>query len=272
MTCIEITPEMEALKARLKATWMDGDYDRFSRYMEGDAAVFVERLQVPAGSHLLDVGCGSGQLALIAARNGARVIGVDIAPNLIERATERALSESLNVQFHVGDAEDLPFPDAQFDYVTSLIGAMFAPRPDLVAAELTRVCVPGGTIAMANWTPQGFIGKMFKTISGYIAPAGMPSPVLWGTESVVRERFGSNVASLDMTHHAYLFQYPFPPSEVVEFFASNYGPMKRAFAALNEAGRESLRSELEHLWSSNNTGTGGETRVHAEYLQVVAKR
>src|SRR5215831_13827969 len=146
MSTTALTPDFDGLKTRLRSTWMAGDYDRFSRYMENDARSFYERLDVPPGAHLLDVGCGSGQLALIAAREGVRVTGVDIAENLIERARIRATADNLPARFEVADAESLPFSDGSFDVVVSLIGAMFAPRPQLVANELTRVCVPGGTI------------------------------------------------------------------------------------------------------------------------------
>src|SRR5215471_7665138 len=169
------TPTVEnidQMKARLKATWMTGDYDLFSRFMEKDANEFFRRLIVPAGTRFLDVACGAGQLALIAARAGAEVSGCDIATNWIQRARNRAAAEGLKVKFEEGDAESLPYSDGQFDVVASLIGAMFAPRPQLVARELIRVCRPGGTIAMANWTPGGFIGQMFKTISRHIAPSG----------------------------------------------------------------------------------------------------
>jgi ubiquinone/menaquinone biosynthesis C-methylase UbiE len=158
MNTIATIPEIDGLKTRLKNTWMAGDYDRFSRSMENDARSFYERLDVPPGAHLLDVACGSGQLALIAAREGVRVTGVDIAENLIERAQSRSMAEGLRACFRVADAESLPFDDASFDVVVSLIGAMFAPRPQLVARELTRVCAPSGTIAMANWTAEGFVG------------------------------------------------------------------------------------------------------------------
>jgi ubiquinone/menaquinone biosynthesis C-methylase UbiE len=152
MNTITAASEIDGLKAKLKATWMAGDYDRFSRYMEQDARVFYERLDVPARCQLVDVACGSGQLALCAARDGVNVTGVDIAANHIERAQSRAKAEGLKARFVEGDAENLPFEDASFDFVTSLIGAMFASRPDFVARELLRVCSPGGTIAMANWT------------------------------------------------------------------------------------------------------------------------
>ena len=160
----------------------------------------------------------------------------------------------------------------QFDAVVSLIGAMFAPRPDLVAAELTRVCRPGGTIAMANWTPGGFIGQMFKTIARHIAPSGMPSPVLWGDEATVRERFREGISDLKFAQHFYHFDYPFPPDAVVEFFRANYGPMSRAFASLDADGQEKLRNELVQLWSANNKADDGTTKVDAEYLEVIATR
>ena len=166
MSTTATEPEIDGLKARLRETWMAGDYDRFSRYMEQGARIFYEQLDVPAGSQLLDVACGSGQVALWAARDGAHVTGVDIAPNLVQRAQARANAEGLNARFMEGDAEALPFEDASFDVVISLVvGVMFAPRPELVARELLRVCSPGGSIAMGNWTREGFIGQMFKTFA-----------------------------------------------------------------------------------------------------------
>ncbi|HSB14258.1 MAG TPA: methyltransferase domain-containing protein [Bryobacteraceae bacterium] len=267
-----LVPGIESLKSRLRATWMAGDYDRFSRFMENDARSFYERLDVPPGAHLLDVACGSGQLALIAAREGVRVTGVDIAENLIERAQARSTAENLPARFRIADAESLPFSDASFDVVVSLIGAMFAPRPHLVARELTRVCVPGGTIAMANWTAGGFVGSMFKTIAKFIAPSGMPSPVLWGDEATVRERFGAQVFGLTLTRRYFTFDYPFPPSDVVHFFRLYYGPVNRAFSSLDRAGRKSLHQELEALWSAHNRGRDGFTLVAAEYLEVIATR
>jgi SAM-dependent methyltransferase len=212
-------------------------------------------------------------LALIAARDGIYVTGVDIAENLIERARARAEAQKLPAQFEVGDAEALPFPDESFDVVVSLIGAMFAPRPELVASELLRVCVPGGTIAMANWTAGGFVGRMFKTISGFIAPANMPSPLLWGDEGAVKDRLGKGVSDLKLTKRFYTFDYPFPPRDVVDFFRKYYGPTNRAFASLDDAGQQRLQAELESLWSENNRAQGSScTVVEAEYLEVIATR
>jgi SAM-dependent methyltransferase len=265
--------DIDALKIRLKATWMDGNYDYFSRFMESSAVEFLDRLDVKAGASLLDVACGSGQLALIAARRGVRATGVDIATNSIVAARGRAASEGLDARFDEGDAEDLPYPDLSFDVVATIYGAMFAPRPERVAAEMLRVCRPGGRIAMANWTREGFIGTMFKTFARFIAPPGMPSPVLWGDESVVRERFGAGVSNLRLTRVNYRFDYPFAPADVVEFFRKYYGPTTRAFAALEQADRKALRSDLVDLWASHNQSSGpARTIVDAEYLEVVGVR
>ncbi len=264
--------EFDRLKTRLKATWMTGDYDLFSRYMEKESEQFFRRLYFAPGTRLLDVGCGAGQLALIAARAGARVTGCDIATNWIEKARTRAAAEGLDIVFEEGDAESLPYADAQFDAVTSFIGAMFAPRPERVAAELTRVCRPGGTIVMANWTPGGFVGQMFRAIAKHIAPSGMPSPVLWGDEATVRDRLRDGISSLQLTRHMFHFDYPFPPHAVVEFFRANYGPMSRAFASLDAASQDNLRNELVHLWSTHNQAADGTTKVDAEYLEVIATR
>src|SRR5690348_13427718 len=263
---------LDELKTRLRNTWMTGDYGRFSRYMERDAEAFYRCLPVKPGARLLDVACGAGQLALIAARAGARVTGCDIASNWLAQARRRAAAEGLSVVFDEGDAEALPYGDGTFDAVVSLIGAMFAPRPERVAAELTRVCRPGGIIAMANWTGSGFVGQMFKTIAKHIAPSGMPSPLLWGDEPTVRERLKSGVATLECSRHLYELSYPFSPADVVEFFRANYGPMTRAFAAIGEEAQQQLRDELTELWSRHNRATDGTTRVDAEYLQVVAVR
>jgi SAM-dependent methyltransferase len=261
---------MDALKQRLRATWMAGDYDRFSRFMESSAVEFLDRVRIPPGASLLDVACGSGQLALIAARRGARVTGVDIAANSIRAARDRARAETLPAQFDEGDAEALPYPDASFDVVTSLFGAMFAPRPDLVAQEVVRVCRPGGTIAMANWTKTGFIGQMFALVSRFIAPPGMPAPVLWGDESTVGERLGSAVADLQLTRVMYRFDYPFSPAGVVDFFRDYYGPTNRAFAALAAHDQAAFHADLVALWRAHNQSR--RTDVATPSLQVVAIR
>lgn len=268
-----MSPEMQALKTRLRATWMSGDYGVFAKYLEPDALKYLAGLKIKPGTRLLDVACGAGQIAIPAAKAGVKVTGVDLAANLIEQAQARASAEGVKVSFKEGDAEDLAFPDASFDMVVSLIGAMFAPRPDLVASEMLRVCRPGGRIAMANWTPQGFVGRMFKTIGKHVPPPPiMASPVLWGDEAKVRERFGAGVRNLETSKRMYTFCYPFAPDEVVDFFITYYGPTNRAYATLDAAGKEAMYSELEQLWASSNLAKDGTTHVEAEFLEVQAQR
>lgn len=268
-----MTAEMDALKARLKATWMDGDYAHFAEYMETGALEFLQRLALAPGERMLDVACGAGQIAIPAARAGVRVTGIDIASNLVERAKVRARAEGLSARFDDGDAEQLPYPDAGFDVVVSLIGAMFAPRPELVAAELLRVCRPGGRIVMANWTPEGHVGQMFKIIGKHVPPSPlMPSPLKWGDPQTVRERLQAGAASIDIVQRLYPMRYPFRPAEVVQFFARYYGPTVRAMAALDPAGQDALRRDLEQLWSDNNKARDGSTYIESAYLEVEAIR
>ena len=167
----------------------------------------------------------------------------------------------------------LPYEDGSFDLVISLIGAMFAPRPDLVAAELKRVCRPGGKIIMGNWTPTGFVGQMFKIHGKHVPPpALMAPPVKWGDEETVRERLSDGTSHLKFSRRLYPFRYPFPPGEVVEFFRTYYGPSHKAFAALDAEKQSALRRELEQLWSEHNTATDGTTFIESEYLEVIAIR
>ncbi|HUE83616.1 MAG TPA: class I SAM-dependent methyltransferase [Pyrinomonadaceae bacterium] len=267
--------DFESLKARLKATWMAGDFALIARSYEPGAVDFVQRLNLEPGTRVLDVACGTGNLALPAARAGAVVTGVDIAGNLIQQARYRAEAEGLSAEFDEGDAEQLPYADASFDVVLSMFGVMFAPRPELVAAELLRVCRPGGRIALANWTPGGFVGKMFKTIATHVPPpTNMPSPLKWGDEEVVRERLGTGASEISITRRLISFDFAFGPEEVVEFWRVYYGPTNRAFEALaaDNYKQAALRADLERLWSENNEGTNSSTHVQSEYLQVIATR
>lgn len=265
--------EMDALKAKLRATWISGDFGQIAKFYEDEAEAFVRRLGLKPGSKVLDVACGTGNLALPAARLGADVTGVDIAPNLVEQARANAAREGLKAQFDEGDAEALSYGDASFDAVITMFGVMFAPRPELVASELLRVTKPGGLIAMANWTPTGFIGQMFKAVGAVLPPPpGMTSPVLWGLDEKVRERLGEGVSKIETTRRLLTFAFPFSPEEVVEHFRVYYGPTNKAFGALDEAKQAALRKDLEDLWTKNNTATDGTTSVEAEYLEVVATR
>ena len=265
--------EMTALKTRLRATWIAGDFGQIAKYYTKDAEDFINRLNLQPGMKVLDVACGTGNTALPAARAGADVTGVDIAPNLVEQARENAKREGLNVRFDEGDAEGLPYEDASFDAVVTMFGAMFAPRPELVAAELKRVCRPGGFIAMANWTPAGFIGQMFKTMSAHVTPpAGMPSPLLWGVEENVRERFGEGISKLETRLQNVKWLLPFSPAQIVEHFREFYGPTQKAFGTLDDAKQAALRKDLEQLWTTNNRATDGTIELDAQYLEVIATR
>jgi len=265
--------DIDAFKGRLKATWMAGDFGLIAKSYESGAADFVRRLGLIRGHRVLDVACGTGNLAVPAAQTGADVTGVDIATNLLDQARKRAAAEGLKARFDEGDAEKLPYADASFDVVISMFGVMFAPRPELAAAELLRVCRPGGRIALANWTPGGFVGQMFKTIASHVPPpTGMPSPILWGDEAKVRERFGGACSDLRTTPRMIGFEFPFAPAEVVEFWRVYYGPTNRAFEALSAepVKQAALRADLSKLWTGHNRAGSGATQVQSEFLEVVA--
>lgn len=268
------TPNIEAVKSKMKSTWEAGDYGAFAKYMEPGAIEILDSWNIAPGQTMLDVGCGAGQTAIPAAKNGVKVTGVDIASNLIEQARTRAQTEELDAHFHEGDAEQLNFPDASFDVVISLIGAMFAPQPDKVAAELLRVCRPGGRIIMGNWTPQGLPGQMFKTIGKYISPPpGVQPPPLWGDEDTVRQRLGQGTSNLILTRRLYpSWHYPFPPEQVVDFFGQYFGPIHRALATLDEKSKTSLQKDLEQLFAQFNHATDGTTTLEGEFLEVVGIR
>jgi len=264
---------IDQLKSRMRDTWMAGDFGQIARYSARGAEEFVDRLTVEPGMQVLDVACGTGNLAIPAARKGARVTGADIASNLLDQARQRAAAEGLDATFETGDAEKLPYADGRFDLVMSMFGVMFAPRPERSAAELCRVCRPGGTIAMANWTPEGFVGKMFRLSAKYVPPpADIPAPVLWGDEAQVRRRFGAEVSSIQTVRRTLLVDFPFPPRDVVAHFRHYFGPTKVAFSRLDAAGQSAFAADLESLWHAHNEDGDGRTRCANEYLEVVATR
>lgn len=253
--------------------WMAGDFGRIALFSAAEAESFVGRLGIAPGARVLDVACGTGNLAIPAARKGATVTGVDLAPNLVEQARARAAAEGLFATFDEGDAEALPYADGAFDIVMTMFGAMFAPHPELVAAELARVCRPGGTIAMANWTPAGFTGKMFALSSRHVPPPeGMPPPVQWGDDSIVRHRLAPHTSRIETRSRLMDFDYPLPPRDVVQYFREYFGPTRTAFARLDEAGQAAFAAATEALWAEHNQGGEGRTLVRAEYLEVIATR
>jgi ubiquinone/menaquinone biosynthesis C-methylase UbiE len=266
-------PPIEQLKKNMKSAWMAGDFGQIAKYNEAEGERFIEGLKLRAGSDVLDVACGTGNLAIPAARQGAKVTGVDIATNLLEQARARAAQEGLSVEFREGDAEALPFADAQFDAVVSMYGAMFAPRPALVVAELTRVCRPDGLVAMANWTPTGFVGRSFSVNAKYLPPPeGLEPPVWWGKEDVVKERFAKVGWKAETTPRDLEFRFPYSAAEVVQFFREYFGPTKVAFSRLDAAGQEGLRADMEKLWNDHNEGPPNEIFVKSEYLEVRARK
>lgn len=262
------------LKQRLRASWIAGDFGQIARLNAQGAEDFIARLNLKPGMKVLDIACGTGNQSIPAARTGAQVIGLDIAPNLLEQARQRAQSENLKIEFVEGDAEKLPYPAAQFDVVLSMFGAMFAPRPDVVASELKRVCRPGGLIAMGNWTPEGFVGQMFQITARHAPPPpGMLPPSLWGVEKVVAERLGAGagkIARLETKKQELLFDYPFSPADAVAFFRKYFGPTQTTFARLDEPAQKALADDLTQHWASKNLGDANHTRVKAEYLEVRA--
>jgi len=264
---------LDQLKQRMKSGWMAGDFGRIARYSAKTAEEFVERLNVRSGIEVLDVACGTGNVAIPAARKGALVHGSDIATNLLQQARERAASEGLQATFQEGDAEQLPYADQSFDLVVSMFGAMFAPRPERVAAELTRVCRRGGVVAMANWTPEGFAAKFLAMGARYVPPPeGVPPAVLWGSEPVVRQRLDAYCSSIQTTRRIADFDFPLAPREAVQFFRDYFGPVQIIFSRLGPEGQAAYASDLEKLWSDHNESAAGGTLVRNEYLEVIATR
>lgn len=266
-------PSITELKEKLKATWSDGDYDVFSRPMAAGAEIVAKQWNINSGVKVLDVACGSGQTAIPLAKSGAIVTGVDIADNTIEAAKKRAAEDGAKVEFAVGDAEDLPYKDGSYDVIISMFGAMFAPRPEMVTNEFARVCRKGGRLHMANWTPQGMVGKMFKIIGGHVPPPNMPSPLLWGDEDTLTDRLSTDFRDIKLSRVFYPdWTYPFGENELVDFFREHYGPVKRAFGALDEKGQAELRSELVENFAAHNVATDGTLDFRGEFLNVSATR
>lgn len=266
-------PSIQQIKNSLRETWMAGDFGVVAKTIVAGAEAFISRLAIPSGARVLDVACGTGNTAIPLARSGAVVTGVDIAANLLVQARERAAAEGLAVSFDEGDAEELPYADAEFDAVVTMFGAMFAPRPEIVASELARVLKPGGLLAMANWNPASFTGQMFKVGGRHVPPPpGIPAPVLWGDDVTVRSRLAPYFRSLETQLIPIDFDLPTNPAGAVAFFREYFGPTRTAFNRLDEAGRAAFATDLEALWTSANAAIDNPQRtlIHNEYLQVIA--
>lgn len=266
------TPDLGVVKERQQEMWASGSYARIGNNLVIISELLCEAADLRAGSKVLDVATGSGNAAISATRRLCNTTGIDYVPELIEYARKRAEVEGMDITFEVGDAEELPYPDASFDVVLSAIGVMFAPDQEKAASELLRVCRPGGRIALANWTPDGFVGNMFRTVGKHLPPpAGVKPPPLWGTEERLRELFGDGISSLQITRRSYVLRYP-SAGYFIEYYRTYFGPIHKAFETLDAAGGEALEHDLEELltgWSVS----GDETLVIPfEYLEVVAVR
>jgi 2-polyprenyl-3-methyl-5-hydroxy-6-metoxy-1,4-benzoquinol methylase len=269
------TPPMQQIKDSMRKTWMAGDFGMVAKTIAGGSEAFANSLNIPAGARVLDVACGTGNTAIPLARRGCVVTGVDIATNLLQQARERAAAENVKVQFDEGDAEQLPYPDASFDAVTTMFGSMFAPRPELVASESARVLKPGGLLAMGNWNPGSFTGKMFKVSSTHVPPPpGMAPPVLWGDEATVRERLATHFTDIKTEIVPIDFDLPTNAAGAVDFFRKYFGPTQVAFNRLDEKGQAAFAAELEAVWSAHNVAPDPNSHVlvHNQYLKVTATR
>jgi ubiquinone/menaquinone biosynthesis C-methylase UbiE len=261
-----------AIKARQQATWSDGNYSVIGSTLSLISELLVDGVDPEAGWRVLDVATGNGNAALAAARYGCEVTGVDYVPALLEDGKRRAQAEGLPVTFTEGDAEALPFPDSSFDAVLSTLGVMFAPDQEKTAAELLRVCRRGGRIGLANWTPDSFVGQMFKVIGRHVPPpAGVRSPALWGTKERVSELLGDGVSSLQASRRQFVFRYT-SPQQWLESFRTYYGPMVRAFAALESEQQKRLAEDLLELAGTMNRAAGPVMSVPSDYLEIVAIR
>ena len=273
METLSPTPvaDLAAVKLKQKAAWSAGDYAVVGTTLQIVGETLCEALDLRAGERVLDVAAGNGNATLAAARRWCDVVSTDYVVALLERGQARASAEGLAVQFEEADAENLPYADASFDVVLSTFGVMFTPNQERAASELARVCKPGGKIGLANWTPSGFIGQLFKVIGQYIAPlAGVKSPSLWGTEERLRELFSERIATLETVRQNFVFRYR-TPQHWLETFRTYYGPVQKAFGALDAVQQESLAAALIRLVQQFNRATDAAMLVPSEYLKVVIR-
>ena len=271
MTATPTTVDFEAVKSRQQLTWSSGDYAVIGTTLQITGESLAETVNISAGEQVLDVAAGNGNATLAAARRWCDVVSTDYVPALLERARTRAGAEGLAVQFEQADAENLQYEDGGFDVVLSTFGVMFTPNQERAAAELARVCKPGGKIGLANWTPASFVGEMFKLIGRYLPPPpGIKSPALWGTEERLRELFGSRIAALQAPRRNFMFRYR-SPRHWLDTFRTYYGPMHKAFGALDAGRQESLAEDLLGLAQRFNNATDGSMVVPGEYLEAVIR-
>lgn len=264
--------DLSAIKARQQGAWSSGDYAVVGTTLQIVGEELCEALDLRSTHKVLDVAAGNGNVSLAAARRWCDVVATDYVPALLERARERAAADRLDIDFREADAEALPFADESFDAVVSTFGVMFTPDQERAAAELVRVCKRGGKIGLANWTPEGFIGQLFKTIGKHVPPpAGVKSPALWGTRARIAEMFEPHAASIRSAQRTFVFRYR-SPEHWMQIFKGYYGPVLKAFAALKPAGQAALQSDLLALIDRFNSAQDGSMVVPSEYLEIVVTR
>jgi SAM-dependent methyltransferase len=273
MTTTAPQPDLAAIKEKQQQTWASGDFSVIASMIVPVAERLVDAADLHAGWRVLDVATGSGNAAIAAARLNTSVVGLDYVPALLERARERAAAEGLEIEFVEGDAESLPFPDGSFDAVTSVLGSMFAPDHRQAASELVRVVKPGGTIALVSWTPTGFLGELFRTTAAHVPPpAGVQSPLLWGTEEHLKNIFGDAICNLEVRERTFTWRFA-SAEEFVASFRRWYGPTHKAFAALDDEGQAALARDLVALAErSDRLEDDGATAIPATYIEAVALR
>ena len=265
-------PDLKAIKSKQQATWSSGGYAIVGTTLQIVGEQLAEAMDLRAGEKVLDVAAGNGNATLAAARRWCEVTSTDYVETLLARGKQRAEADGLKVTFQQADAEALPFADASFDGVMSTFGAMFSPDQGRTASEMLRVCRPGGRIGLANWTPGGFIGQMFKTIGKQLPPpAGMKSPALWGTWEWVEKAFRADAAALAAEPRHFVFRYR-TPEHFLDVFRRYYGPMLKAFEALDTRGRAALSRDIIELIGTFNRATDGTMVVPGEYLEVVVTK
>jgi ubiquinone/menaquinone biosynthesis C-methylase UbiE len=261
-------PDLDALKTRQHGAWSSGDYAIVGTTLQIVGEQLCEALDIRAGQSVLDVAAGNGNATLAAARRWCQVVSTDYVPSLLERGRARASADGLSVEFKEADAEALPFGDAAFDAVVSTFGVMFTPNQDRAASELLRVCKSGGKIGLANWTPEGFIGQVFKTLGKYLPPTGAKSPALWGTKARLDEMFASQAGDIQITRRDFAFRYR-SAEHFVDIFKTYYGPVLKAFAALDGTNQNNLKRDLLALIATMNRSGDATMVVPSEYLEVV---
>jgi ubiquinone/menaquinone biosynthesis C-methylase UbiE len=264
-----VTPDFATIKTRQQAMWASGDFGQIGSRLQIVGESLCEAIDLLAGERVIDVAAGNGNASLAAARRFAEVTSTDYVPALLEEGRRRADANGLPIAFQVADAERLPFPDASFDVALSTFGVMFAPDQDRAAAELIRIVRRGGRIGLANWTPEGFVGQLFALVGRFVPPpAGLRSPAVWGTEPRLVELFGPHATRIEVARRTYNFRYQ-SPSHFIDVFRTYFGPMHKAFAALDEAGQRELYAALTALLERGNRSRRGTLVVPAEYLEAV---